>query len=116
MSTLHCSGRKSTICHLLVYGLDVERSNCHETFLAERRADVFLQQALVAFVGLGTNTRLDGLQPLIEILIQSNPGAIGFALSPQLIDLLSEELLRLGITTERDANHPGVFANCDDLT
>jgi hypothetical protein len=44
--------------------------------------DVFFQQALVALAGFGTNARLEGLQPLIEILIQSNPGAIDFALSP----------------------------------
>jgi len=57
-------------------------------FFAERRADVFFQLGLVALVGFGINARVEGLQLLIEILIQSNPGAIDSWLSPPSARLL----------------------------
>ena len=66
-------------------------------------------------------------------MIQPNLGTISLDIGSQFIDLLSEKLLRLAkramnsavivtalltleIATHRDANHPGVLANGDDLT
>jgi hypothetical protein len=94
---------------------------------------IFCEQTLVTFKGLAADTRFDGLEPLIEVLIQPNLGTISLDIGPQFIDLLSEKLLRLAkramnsavvvtallspeIATHRDANHPGVLANSDDLT
>ena len=50
MSALDRSWRKSAICHLLVNRLDVQRPDCHDRLLAQRWADVFCEQTLVAFI------------------------------------------------------------------
>jgi len=93
---------------------------------------VLFQQARVVFMGFLADTSLHRPEPLIEILVQANLSSVGLPIRPPFVHLFIEVRLRLtqgavncpvviiafvrlGIATQGDANHPGAFANCDDL-
>jgi hypothetical protein len=95
MSALDCSWRESVICHLLVSRLDVQWPDCYDRLLTQRRADVFCEQTLITLERFAADPRFDGLELLIEVLIQPNLRAVSLNVGAKFIDLLSEKLLCL---------------------
>ena len=102
------SRRQTALDKLLIRGLDIERADCRQISGAERWPHITAKQAFIAAIAFLPQTRFrSGLEPPIEVFIQSDVGAVYLATEVVLAQHLINVVLGMA---DGAADNPAVVA------